>query len=114
MMGLILRDERRASDHVSRIGGEEFAILLFETSAIQATEVAERIRKRIEQTVIRYTDQELTFTASAGIAEIGSGELCRKLVSRADDALYVAKKAGRNVSRVHQDHLISSAVAVGS
>jgi diguanylate cyclase (GGDEF)-like protein len=91
----------RASDVPCRYGGEEFGIILPNTVLAEATEVAERIRAAFEaHRWRRYPD--LVLTASFGIAEVTnllhlSGEPTKDLlVSRADQALYAAKRAGRN------------------
>jgi len=91
----------RASDVPCRYGGEEFGIILPNTVLAEATEVAERIRAAFEaHRWRRYPD--LVLTASFGIAEVTNmlhltGEPTKDLlVSRADQALYAAKRAGRN------------------
>jgi diguanylate cyclase (GGDEF)-like protein len=97
----------REIDVVGRIGGEEFAILLPETSRVQAIEVAERLRTRIANTSIP-TDLDLTieFTVSIGVASLSSeDDTLDVLLSHADNALYKAKSAGRNQVRVFDDHL---------
>ncbi|MEP3045798.1 MAG: diguanylate cyclase [Roseibium sp.] len=90
-------------DLVGRVGGEEFAVLLPETSAEGAFMVAERIRENIENTLIVSGGQRLGVTTSAGTATIHAhaeiGEADQILV-KADKALYRSKKAGRNQTSV--------------
>ncbi len=90
---------KRKSDIVGRIGGEEFAILLPETTLSRARIVAERIRKRIAAQTLLAHDAQFKIGASIGIAEASvsmSGP--EALIRAADEALYQAKAQGRNRS----------------
>lgn len=88
---------KRKSDVVGRIGGEEFAVLLPETTRSRAKLVAERIRKRIATTTLRAHDAHFQITASIGVAEASvSMSGMESLVVAADQALYEAKAQGRN------------------
>ena len=89
----------RRSDMIFRFGGEEFVILLSNTSAGGASLLAERLRKQIEETTIICDNQSLGATASIGIASLESDDTAETLFSRADAALYQAKAAGRNCCR---------------
>jgi len=99
----LVRAQLRGSDVLSRYGGEEFAALLSKTPAETAEEVAERIRRGVEENVFHLPGGEtFTVTISIGVAtytpasETGtppSGEL---LVGHADRCMYQAKAAGRN------------------
>jgi diguanylate cyclase (GGDEF)-like protein/PAS domain S-box-containing protein len=88
----------REYDRVCRYGGEEFLVMLPETKAEIAQEIAERLRKSIA--VWKLIHQErlwpFTMTMSFGVAELQPGESWERMVERADRALYRAKKAGRN------------------
>jgi diguanylate cyclase (GGDEF)-like protein len=86
----------RVQDIFSRFGGEEFVIALPETSLSNAMLVAERLRRAIEALKIEFDD--IHITASFGVAEtIGETDLSLDiLINRADEAMYVAKHAGRN------------------
>lgn len=88
----------RPYDEVGRYGGEEFILLLPDTKPDEAQMVAERLRASIENTVIRTGDLALTVTASFGVACYPSSnvETLEALIKQADDALYQAKKVGRN------------------
>ncbi len=87
----------RKSDVFGRIGGEEFGLLLPETSATEAYEAAERIRRTIESTIIETPAAELRATVSGGVAPMPSGgEGSAAWLADADLALYEAKNAGRN------------------
>jgi diguanylate cyclase (GGDEF)-like protein len=88
---------KRKSDLVARLGGEEFAILLPETSLSQAKGVAERIRKNIAALTLKADEEPFQITASVGIAEASvSMPGMDALMHAADQALYQAKTQGRN------------------
>ena len=88
----------RAVDLAGRYGGEEFLIILDETSEKEALQTAERIRIAIESSRVKIDGTVFSITVSIGVAEIGSGEDGDQLIKRADVALYRAKKEGRNRS----------------
>jgi len=83
---------------VSRFGGEEFSILLPNTSSEAAMKKAERLRSTVEQSVIRYGDKALPkITISVGVAMYpGAGTTPLELLKSADEALYAAKDGGKN------------------
>ncbi|WP_403019959.1 GGDEF domain-containing protein [Salinibacterium sp. GXW1014] len=83
----------RAGDSVVRWGGEEFLLVLSETSAAAAFALAERLRLAISGRDIQITG---AVTVSMGVAEWNEGDGLASLVSRADAALYVSKTSGRN------------------
>jgi diguanylate cyclase (GGDEF)-like protein len=87
----------RPKDIFSRYGGEEFVILLANTSASTATEIAERVRTAIETHAFIYEGKRLPVTTSMGVAELRSDvESAQTLLKNADKALYTAKQSGRN------------------
>lgn len=87
----------RAEDFVGRIGGEEFLVVLPATPEEEAMRVALRIRERIAGQTLVYGREEIPFTVSIGVAERDPGEAnIDLLIKRADDAMYAAKRAGRN------------------
>jgi len=86
----------RNSDFFGRIGGEEFAICLPETDIHGAEKVAEKIRVTLEETPVILKKNELFTTASIGISEYRAGDTEDTLLHRADQAMYRAKKGGRN------------------
>ncbi|NVD35018.1 GGDEF domain-containing protein [Marinobacter lutaoensis] len=91
----------RNSDRVYRFGGEEFAVLLPHTDAPHAREAAERIRLALASLALdRLVGAPLCITASCGVATHLAGEGPEQWLARADEALYRAKQAGRNQTRV--------------
>ncbi len=92
-----LRNEIRTIDMVARTGGEEFRILLEGADQRVATEIAERIRTKIEYLPIIWQGLQLKVSISMGIATFANdGQDKSLLVNRADQALYRAKNNGRN------------------
>jgi len=91
-----LTADRRETDSVYRFGGEEFAVLLRETDAVGAAEVAERLRSGVPRLVAQVNITR-EVTASLGVATVGGHVVDpEQLVAAADKALYQAKKRGRN------------------
>ncbi|WP_333797686.1 sensor domain-containing diguanylate cyclase [Rheinheimera sp.] len=87
----------RETDVAGRYGGEEFAVLLVDTTEDQAMYFAERLRKTVESLAIEYNQQILKVTVSVGIAEYNSDMLeHRQWLEAADKALYTSKANGRN------------------
>lgn len=92
-----LRDACRGTDIVSRYGGEEFFLTLPSTSLAGALTIAERVLAAIRELEVRFEDQRLRVTASAGVAVAAPGTLNGEaLLRRADLALYQAKSEGRD------------------
>ena len=98
------RDRLRQSDILARFGGEEFVILLCDTNAGDAAVLAELLRKSVEDGPVKTDDGIVSVTASFGVTEISSQDATlERALARADKALYMAKRAGRNrVSLVMQ------------
>jgi diguanylate cyclase (GGDEF)-like protein len=96
-IGQLLMAERRTTDFVARLGGEELALLLPQTDTAGAAELAERLRAKVEAMKVRTAVGEVRITASFGIAmyQARSGASGR-VYERADKALYAAKNGGRN------------------
>jgi diguanylate cyclase (GGDEF)-like protein len=91
------REGLRHLDVIGRYGGEEFVVLLPETSAALAYEAAERLRHSIEQMQIPLPEGKVRLTVSIGVATAGAEtETVAALINQADRALYEAKRNGRN------------------
>jgi diguanylate cyclase len=89
----------RDVDLVARYGGEEFVILLPNTTLAAAHLVAEKTRAIVERAGFHHDGQPVAVTVSGGISQFRHEDDAASLFKRADDALYAAKKAGRN--RIH-------------
>ncbi|MBL9161327.1 MAG: diguanylate cyclase [Planctomycetaceae bacterium] len=87
-----------AGDLACRYGGEEFAVILANTTIQQGQLAAERIRKAVAAMNVQFGGNALRVTASVGVAGCMDGEEPAVLVRRADEAVYGAKKNGRNCS----------------
>lgn len=91
-----MMDSVRGSDAVFRYGGEEFVILLSDTNSEGAAVIAERIRADIESHTLAYGMEVLNITASLGVSTLKGDDTPDSLVKRADEAMYRAKRQGRN------------------
>jgi diguanylate cyclase len=93
----VLRKTTRDGDAVGRIGGEEFLLVLSGTSAIPDAQIAaERVRSALERHDWAKLKPQLRVTASIGLAIGELGETAERVLCRADQGLYQAKRAGRN------------------
>lgn len=87
----------RQIDFIGRYGGEEISVVLAETNNQQANFAAERIRQAVAAQVIKAYDEELKVTVSIGVSTFPDNALnMQKLIEMADQALYLAKKTGKN------------------
>jgi two-component system cell cycle response regulator len=92
-----LRDRLRAEDQLGRLGGEEFLALLPDAGEAAAATTAEKLRAEVEARAASYEGHELPVTVSVGWAT-WDGEDPEDLLRRADDALFDAKRSGRNLA----------------
>ncbi len=105
-MADLLRHRLRETDFVSRYGGEEFGVVMPQTDASEAFRVIEEIRKNIEAEkfflpVESFHPVQIKLTVSSGIANLGKKKLTGEdFIKRADEALYVSKNSGRNMTTV--------------
>lgn len=91
-----LAQNMREVDLVARYGGEEFVLILPNTQAEQAVQVAEKLRLLVATAGFHYHNQPVAVTLSGGVAEACPGDDPHSLFKRADQALYAAKQGGRN------------------
>lgn len=101
----VLTDTVRGTDFVARYGGEEFAVGLVETDRKGAEQMAERVRRNMERTVVtRVPDGELKVTLSIGAVTFPDDTEDRaSLLGLADESLYHAKRSGRNRVSLYRD-----------
>lgn len=101
VIATMLKTHLRETDVIARVGGEEFAIILHQTSIEDATFILNRLRKSI------YTNSDIPCTVSCGITDVTSE--AENVYKRADIALYEAKSSGRNKLIAHPSYEISEA-----
>lgn len=93
----IINKNLRKTDIAGRIGGEEFAIILPDTSIENALTLATRIKEEVAAQMIQYDNKYITFTVSIGVTMLAHDDLDTDMAFvRADTALYAAKEKGRN------------------
>lgn len=99
----VLMENLRQSDYAGRYGGEEFGIILPETDAPGALTICERIRQAIANSTVNTSGADIRYTVSIGIAPLTDNpENYMQWLKQADEALYAAKKNGRNKVVVHE------------
>ena len=96
LVAKLLSTRIRKVDFVARFGGEEFVLLLPETTAEQAYKVLDKVRAQMAKTPFRFKDTPVQITVSFGLAEFGADDTVESVFERADKALYQAKEQGRN------------------
>lgn len=92
----LARSFPRRSDFVGRYGGDEFAVLLADTSARSALRLAERFRQQVRSSTVEHDGHRIDLTTSMGVSELEPNETMESWLERADQALYQAKQAGRD------------------
>ena len=93
-----LHAKLRGGDFLARFGGEEFVLVLPQTDLEQAAQVAERFRQHIEICDFHHGPEPVPVTVSCGVATFHAGETPGTVFDRADQAMYQAKRQGRNRS----------------
>lgn len=92
----VLSEEFQYGDQLGRMGGEEFVLVLAGADQAHALQIAERVRTRIQHGCAVVDGVAVDVTASIGVAEGAAGDTVASLIARADQAMYVAKRAGGN------------------
>ena len=104
-----MQDSVRSHDLVGRYGGEEFLAVIPESDYPVALQVAERIRQQLSAKPVMWQSNEITITATIGVAVSRSGDTSQQLLRRADVALYSGKLISRNTIQVaDQDQYVSA------
>lgn len=111
-----LRSSARVTDLVARYGGEEFVVLMPDTEADAALVAAERLRTEMAHHPMRHGGRFLHVTVSVGVCAVppGTATSVEDLVRRADEAMYAAKAAGRNCTRLWRPGVFPGGPALGS
>lgn len=92
----VIKDTLRTMDVIARFGGEEFMIVLPDTDIEEAVQTVTRLQRELTKRIFMYNNERILITFSAGVALRKPRELQEELVKRADEALYKAKRAGKN------------------
>jgi diguanylate cyclase len=100
-MGQVLTGALGNLDTVARIGGEEFAVVLPRTHLVEASEIADRLRRAVAETMFTPELAHLKITISLGVSEAAANDDAATLMKRADEALYASKRGGRNCGHYH-------------
>ncbi len=104
MARVLLRTFPRKTDFVARYAGDEFIVILQDTSAAEGKMLADRLLKTVRAVRITLPSaEELTFTISAGVAAIKRDDAPEDWLRRVDEALYTAKQAGRNRAHLRDE-----------
>ena len=91
-----VRDRLRPVDHLARFGGEEFVVLLPATTLAEGQQALTRLQRNLSASLFMHDEREVFVTFSAGITEWRPGETLDAALERADEALYEAKRTGKN------------------
>ncbi len=98
----------RENDLPARYGGEEFAVIVPHEVAADAARLAERCRNAVEAVRVKMPKNHVTATISLGVADSQTADSPEALLKHADEAMYLAKQAGRNTVRCYEGHDPSS------
>jgi diguanylate cyclase len=91
-----VRERLRPVDHLARFGGEEFVVLLPATPVAEAQQALTRLQRSLSEALFLHDQKEVFVTFSAGVTAWRSGEALEAALERADEALYEAKRTGKN------------------
>jgi diguanylate cyclase len=91
-----VRERLRPVDHLARFGGEEFVVLLPGTPLADGQQALTRLQRSLSASLFMHDDNEVFVTFSAGVTEWRPGETLEAALERADEALYEAKRTGKN------------------
>ncbi len=92
----VTRECMRAQDTLARYGGEEFVILMPDTVMDEGIEAMVRLQRALTKQFFLAGNESILITFSAGVAQLASGETGDDAIKRADQAMYLAKRAGKN------------------
>jgi diguanylate cyclase len=92
----VVRDAIRPQDTLARYGGEEFVILLPDTVLEDGVHAMVRVQRELTRRFFLHNNQKQLITFSCGVAELGTEEVPKECLTRADQAMYLAKRSGKN------------------
>jgi diguanylate cyclase len=91
-----VRERLRPVDHLARFGGEEFVVLLPGTGIEEAQQALTRLQRSLSASLFMHDGREVFVTFSGGVTSWREGEALAVTLERADEALYEAKRTGKN------------------
>jgi diguanylate cyclase len=92
----IAKEELRLTDHIARLGGEEFLVILPNTPLDEAAKIITRLQRSLTKKYFLDNNEKVLITFSAGVCERVQGESQEASIARADAAMYQAKQTGKN------------------
>jgi diguanylate cyclase len=92
----VVRETLRPTDTLARYGGEEFVIVLADTGLDDGVQAMVRVQRELTRKFFLHRNEKMLITFSCGVAELGPAESPADGVKRADQAMYLAKRAGKN------------------
>jgi diguanylate cyclase len=92
----VVQETIRPADTLARYGGEEFVVLLPDTLLEDAVTAMTRVQRELTRHFFLHNNEKVLITFSCGVAELGAGEEAAAALARADGAMYLAKRAGKN------------------
>lgn len=92
----VVREVLRPQDMLARYGGEEFVVVLPDTALPQGVEAMQRLQRELTTRFFLRNNEKLLITFSAGVAQISPTETSTEAIRRADQSMYLAKRAGKN------------------
>src|SRR6185295_20352 len=95
-LATVTRGSMRPQDTLARYGGEEFVILMPDTPLEQGVEAMMRLQRELTKRFFLAGNEKIVITFSAGVAQLAPGEQAEAAIERADQAMYLAKRAGKN------------------
>lgn len=95
-LATVARECMRPQDTLARYGGEEFVILLPDTPLDKGVEAMTRLQRELSKRIFLAGSDKVLITFSAGVAQLAAGESGAEAIRRADQAMYLAKRAGKN------------------
>jgi diguanylate cyclase len=102
-LATLLKDRLRTNDFIARFGGEEFVVILPHTALEGAIKAATGLREYIDNAVFSYKGKQIPLTISIGVSEFTKDDDDSSVFERADHALYLAKRSGRNTVMTEND-----------
>lgn len=92
----VAKEQLRLTDHIARLGGEEFLVIMPNTPLDEAAKIVARLQRRLTKQYFLADNEKVLITFSAGVAQRAPGEAQDAIIARADAAMYEAKRAGKN------------------